>query len=82
MPERRCVCCDLPVSSCGREAERRIAQAAAVERARLLARPGVIAARYAGPCFISGDRFEVGAPIIRVDGNSGHWRCLECCPDE
>lgn len=82
MPERRCDCCDLPVSSCGKEAERRIAQAAAVERARLLQLPGVIPARYPGPCFTSGDWFQAGAPIRPVDGHRGHWRCLECCPDE
>lgn len=81
MAERRCDCCDLPVSSCGVEAERRQAQAATVRRAQLLMLPGVIPARYAGPCCTCGERFDVGAPIRPVDGNRGRWQCLECCPD-
>lgn len=48
-------------------------------RARLLAKPGWFAARYAGSCDCCGERFLVGT-AIRMDLHRG-WRA-ECCAQE
>lgn len=74
---KRCTCCDLPVETCGLEAERRQRAAEQVERARLLATPGAFPARYDGPC-VCGEWFKVGDPIIR-GRLAGQWRSLLCC---
>jgi len=74
----RCACCDLPSYSCGAEKERQRLGQERAERARLLALPGVIEARYAGPCEGCGEWFKPGDPIRR-DDRAGSWRCLLCC---
>lgn len=66
--EPRCDCCDLPPAYCGREAETRQRRAAAAERARLLALPGVIAARFPGRCAACPEPIRPGDPITA----SGH----------
>ncbi len=74
----RCVCCDLPVESCGKATETRQRAQAARDRARLLGRDGWVAANYPGVCSRCGERFTAGTPIHRdlVDGTPG-WRCCE-----
>lgn len=70
----RCTCCDLPRESCGKAAEDRARAERFVERTRLLAQPGWIAASYPGFCSRCYDRIDVGQPIARW--KSG-WRCCE-----
>lgn len=74
---KRCDCCDLPVESCGRDAERQQLADLKAERARLLAMPGVIAAKFPSKCGSCGQRFDAGTPIIAHRGQG--WRSLECC---
>jgi hypothetical protein len=73
----RCVCCDLPIASCGAEIERRQRAEATVARLRALDQPGVFAASYDGPC-ICGEWFKAGAPITRGK-QAGTWRAVLCC---
>lgn len=61
--EARCVCCDLPLSQCGKALEERQRNEEAARRARLLEVPGWVAALYAGMCLRCGDRFPAGTPI-------------------
>lgn len=62
-----CVCCDLPIASCGKAAERRARAEQATERARVLALPGVFESEYPGRCGGCGESFGVGTPIRRGD---------------
>lgn len=75
----RCTCCDLPLASCGLEAERRQRAAELLELARLLKMPGAFPARYSGPCSSCGEWFKEGAPIVPSRNVVGTWRCLLCC---
>ena len=64
----RCTCCDLPVESCGRAAEKRQQRAEQEARAELLVTRGWFPARYPGSCAGCGSYFRVGEPI-RVNRN-------------
>lgn len=89
MNEERCECCDLPVSMCGKAAEKRQQAEARAEYARLLALPGTTIARHDGFCGKCGEHFDEGAPIQAVSApghrspivrSNGRWRSLVCCP--
>lgn len=71
----RCVCCDLPVVSCGKAVEARQAATVRYERERTLARTGWMPAQYPGVCASCGERFDVGEPIAR---HGSGWRA-GCC---
>lgn len=73
--EERCVCCDLPLSMCGRAAEKRMKAALRVQRDRWLSLPGVRSAQYITQC-ICGEWIQVSDPIVRVDGE---WQGVQCC---
>ena len=73
----RCDCCDLPVESCGKAAEKRERAAALAERERLLA-AGALTARYAGLCSRCSDRIREGDPIKPDPDREGGW-LGECC---
>jgi hypothetical protein len=74
MPESHCECCDLPVKSCGKAAEREQRRADRAERERLQ-QSGWTPAQYAGTCHRCGEWFPVDS-LIRYDGDG--WRS-ECC---
>lgn len=70
----RCDCCDLPVESCGKEAERR----QRIERNSQLselARKGFFPSQYGGNCFSCGLPFPKGTHIKAVMGGYK----AECC---
>lgn len=73
----RCVCCALPMASCGRA----IAEAAEqAHRARARRERGTeIEARYTGICADCKTYFAAGA-LIEWDDEIGGWRALACCP--
>lgn len=75
----RCVCCDLPIASCGKQVEDR---ETALERevpAAMLATPRWFAAKFGGLCMRCGDYdFAAGEPITRLD--NGSW-AAGCCFD-
>lgn len=82
----RCDCCDLPLESCGKQAE---ARALAAERAlnlRLLALRAWFPATYGGACGQCGERFEPGTPItsFMLRGDGGMLYRAPCCatPEE
>ena len=75
----RCVCCDLPVESCGKAVEDRQRAAAAAERDRLLALPGVFAAMFPGSCTGCGERFGAGEPIKRWSRDAPGVYVGPCC---
>lgn len=70
----RCICCDLPPSSCGKAIEAKQRREAAETRAARLATPGWHGALYAGFCLRCGDRFGVGEPIRQY---AQGWACCE-----
>ena len=59
----RCECCDLPLSSCGLTAERRLRQEAAELRRRVLADPRYFPASLPGRCVACGEEIAPGDPI-------------------
>lgn len=69
-----CVCCDLPMASCGRAVEARQAAERRARREEFL-RAGAFPAQYAGVCDGCDDRFGSGA-LIRPTTRG--WRA-ECC---
>jgi len=73
-----CDCCDLPVGSCGKAAERRQRKELAEFHKTLSAR-GWFPAEYPGVCSC-GEPFNAGALIVR-DTGSGRW-IAECCADK
>lgn len=76
MSTTRCVCCDLPIESCGREAVRRMEAEAKITRAGLLGQKGWITAQFASRCAWCGEAIKPGDPI-KSDDNDG-WRG-GCC---
>jgi hypothetical protein len=75
--EDRCACCDLVISSCGKAVEERQATEARFETARLFRIPRAFAANFAGGCGRCGERFDIGAPILK--DAFGGYRSLACC---
>lgn len=74
---KRCDCCDLPVESCGKAAERRQAELRARRAAILLETvPGARPALFSGLCPGCGDQVRKGDPIVR---RQGRWTGLLCC---
>jgi hypothetical protein len=73
--EPRCVCCDLPVYSCGRDAETRLRQARQARVRQLLER-GYTAASFPGLCGQCADPIAAGDPIVKRDGV---WVGGLCC---
>lgn len=73
----RCVCCALPLESCGKAA----AEAAGAERRATARRKAgtETEARYAGICVDCKTYFAAGA-LIEYDEDAGGWRALACCP--
>lgn len=74
----RCVCCDLPVESCGREIEKERRRTDANERSRVLKEPGAIPAKYNGRCNGCGEWFPKGTPIRADSNEDGKW-IAQCC---
>ena len=58
----RCVCCDLPLSSCGKALEQARRREEFARRQRALAEPGTFEARFPGVC-ACGERFDAGTPL-------------------
>lgn len=90
MTEDRCSCCDLPMISCGKAAERIARRQAMLERQVALGKPGATLAQYPGTCGDCGEPFEAGTPIQGrsrygrhrdpLDRSGGSpWRSLLCC---
>lgn len=79
MPERRCSCCDLPVSMCGKAAEQAAADAHRARVARALAEPGVTPAKFPGRCPTCRSGIAVGDPVYRTEDG---WTGYLCCPRE
>lgn len=78
---KRCVCCDLPVESCGRAIEAKQREDAAAER-RALTDRGWFAASWPGTCVECGTWFGHGTLIHEIV-NTGllgqrQW-VAECC---
>lgn len=74
----RCVCCDLPVESCGKSLELERARTDANVRSQRLEEAGVVPARYNGSCNGCGEWFPKGTPIRADPGEDGKW-IAECC---
>lgn len=75
---KRCVCCDLPVETCGKAAEARIREQERRERAAL-ERLGWFEARYPGRCAGCGEHFPAGDLVAKgVDAVDGGW-VAQCC---
>ena len=74
----RCVCCDLPVESCGKAVEARQRNEDRAERVRLVKTPGAFFAQWPSRCVGCGDLFSAGDPIVR-DGIG--YRSLICCEE-
>lgn len=72
MSEPRCVCCDLPMSMCGKAVEQRQRAEAAKERPP---HGATTTAKYDGRC-PGGHPIAVGDPL-RFDTEHG-WCCLDC----
>lgn len=75
------MCCDLPVSSCGRTAERAATTTLAARTAAWLSHDGVVTAEYPGVCAACREPVDVGDPIrhARPGDRFGDWRGLLCC---
>lgn len=69
-----CVCCDLPVASCGRAAEAAQTKERWVRRRQFL-QAGAFPAAHDGTCEGCDDRFRAGQLIRRMPRG---WRA-ECC---
>lgn len=81
-PEARCELTELLVDQCGCREHRGGAdpdEETRRLRARLLALPGWLAARWGGTCSCCGDAFAAGTAIRA--GSQGGWRA-ECCAEE
>lgn len=78
MAEERCDCCDLPVSSCGKAVEQKVAAERRAEIARVLMEPGVVAARHSGTCVTCASRYPEGEPIKHTEDG---WSGALCCPE-
>lgn len=63
-----CVCCDLLLSSCGLQAERRERRAADIEREVLLERRDWFESAHPGRCASCRDGFAAGTAITRHGG--------------
>lgn len=75
--EDRCICCDLPLYSCGKYVEE---QAAAAKRAGVRHHSGKEReAEYGGICVGCNTHFPAGA-LIEWDADEAGWRSVECCP--
>jgi hypothetical protein len=76
----RCICCDLPIESCGKAVEDHEEALEREVRASILATPGWRVARYSGTCMACRQYdFAAGEPITQVV-NVG-W-AAGCCFDE
>lgn len=76
MTARRCECCDLPVESCGREAQRRQDAERIAEFDAAFRRPGVIPAQFIGKCARCDERIRIGDPLR---GAPDGWIGELCC---
>ena len=73
----RCICCDLPLESCGAAIADRHAEEA---RARARRRAGIEKeAEYPGICVGCNTHFSAGS-LIEYDPDAEGWRSLSCCP--
>lgn len=77
----RCVCCDLPLYSCGRTVEARQRAERAELRVVLLEQPGVTRAQYPGRCAICHEPVAPGDPI-RPGRDEGGWVGQLCCGED
>jgi hypothetical protein len=76
--EKRCECCDLPISSCGKAAEARQRADARAQR-RYLIRLGWFESLYPGVC----DRCDVPfRPGTLIKANGLKTYLAECCAPE
>lgn len=72
----RCICCGLPLNSCGKYTE----ELAAAARRRDARRGGrEVEAEYGGVCVDCRTPFPAGT-LIEWDAEEDGWRSLECCP--
>lgn len=74
-----CDCCDLPIETCGKAAEARMADEIRAERERALAEPGVVGAKFPGRCATCSTGYGRGEPIRHTDDG---WAGAICCPAE
>lgn len=72
----RCLCCDLPIESCGKQAEVRQRAERAASRAVLI-QHGWFEAQYPGKCATCSTWFAAG-DLIRRDPTQLSWQG-ECC---
>lgn len=75
----RCLCCDLPVESCGTAVAAAQAAEERAVRSRALEEPGVVAAAYPGNCATCGLRYAKGDPVGHTEDG---WSMTICCPRE
>jgi hypothetical protein len=74
-----CECCELPLASCGRAAEKR-QQAELAEWHRYLIRHGWFASRFPGSCRKCGTAFKPGVLIFTRNRSAPYL--AECCAPE
>ena len=70
---KRCDCCDLPESMCGKAAEQAQRAEEAAELAAVRAQPGVIESRWTTRCPACNGRIHPGQ-LIRFTGEDLPWR--------
>lgn len=78
--EKRCDCCDLPESMCGKAAERRLIEEQRRERAAAKPRHGAtVEAKFAGRCKYGDEPVHVGQQLV-YDEEYG-WVCRGCADE-
>jgi len=75
--DERCVCCELPVESCGKRVEQLRRREAMLERQRQAALPGAFPAAFPGWCARCGEPFGKGTVLRRAGGVDGY--VAGCC---